>query len=103
MKATRHTRYLPTVYVDNAMSTRLAEGSLVLQPGQWIVLAWGGNRRARWAGVSSAGTLAVQHWEPGACYCSGTWTRHGGYCPKKWKAIRDFARVTPTTTTKETR
>lgn len=90
MKATRHTRYLPTVYVDGAMSTRLARGSLVLQPGQWIVLAWAGGRRARWGGVSSAGTLAVQHWEP---------RRGRGYCPAKWKAIRDFARFTPTTTT----
>ena len=88
---TRHTRYLPTVYVDGAMSTRLEKGSLVLQPGQWIILAWAGGRRARWAGVSSAGTLVVQHWEPNACSSIMPWLP-GGYRPAKWKAIRSFAR-----------
>ena len=91
MPVVRHTRYLPTIYVDGAMSTRLEKGTLVLQPGQWIVLAWGGGRRARWGGVSSAGTLAVQHWEPHSCFCLGKWV-HRGYCPDKWITIRNFAK-----------
>ena len=60
MKTTTHTRYLPTVYVDQATETRLLTGSLILQPGQWIILATSG-RRARWAGVSAGGTLTIQH------------------------------------------
>jgi len=86
----RVTRYQPTIFVDNLTLDRIERGWLKLQPGQWIQLAWC-DKPARWAGISSSGTLVVQHWEPHACFCEGTW-RYRGYCPDKFQTLRSFAK-----------
>ena len=71
-------KYQPTVYVDNEVVDALADGSLKLQCGQWIELAWSGGRRARWVGRTPTGGLWAEHWN-GRHYPERFWAKCRNY------------------------
>ena len=44
----------------------IRKGELVLQPGQWFRLAWGGDNPSRWVGLTKAGSVWAAHYGKGS-------------------------------------
>jgi len=54
-------KYKPTIFIDNEEHNKLQEGTLKIQCGQWIQLAWC-DKPSRWVGLTKSGTLWATHW-----------------------------------------
>ena len=54
-------KYQSTVLIDNEKHTQLYEGTLKLQCGQWIQLAWC-DKPSRWVGLTKGRTLWAVHY-----------------------------------------
>jgi hypothetical protein len=58
------TKYRPTVIIGTDELIALGEGTLTLQCGQWIQLAYS-NTKSRWVGLTRAGSLWAVHKDGG--------------------------------------
>ena len=54
-------QYQPTILIDNEKHTQLQNGTLKLQCGQWIQLAWC-DKPSRWVGLTKGRTLWAVHY-----------------------------------------
>ena len=54
-------QYQPTILIDNEKHTQLQNGTLEIQCGQWIQLAWC-DKPSRWVGLTKGGTLWAVHY-----------------------------------------
>jgi hypothetical protein len=54
-------KYQATILIDNQIYTQLQNGTLRLQCGQWIQLAWC-DKPSRWVGLTKSGTLWAVHY-----------------------------------------
>ncbi len=54
-------KYQSTVFIDNEKHTQLYNGTLKLQCGQWIQLAWC-DKPSRWVGLTKGRTLWAVHY-----------------------------------------
>ncbi len=54
-------KFQPTVLIDNAKCIQLQEGTLKLQCGQWIQLAWC-DKPSRWIGLTKGGSIWAAHY-----------------------------------------
>jgi len=54
-------KYQSIVHIDNEKLTLLQNGTLKLQVGQWIKLAWC-SHPSRWVGVTSTGSVWASHY-----------------------------------------
>jgi hypothetical protein len=54
-------KYQSTVFIDNKKHNQLQDGTLKLQCGQWIQLAWC-DKPSRWVGLTKGRTLWAVHY-----------------------------------------
>jgi len=54
-------KYQPTILIDNDKCIQLQEGTLKLQCGQWIQLAWCA-KPSRWVGLTKGGSIWAVHY-----------------------------------------
>lgn len=54
-------KYQPTIFVDNDLYTKIQNGKVRIQCGQWIQLAWC-DKPSRWVGLTSGRTMWAVHY-----------------------------------------
>ena len=69
--------FAPVIDIDNDLYDKLAAGTIKLQPGQWVKLAWS-DRKARWIGVTPRGIFVIQHYDG------------GGYSKAKYQGLLNY-------------